>query len=401
MPVITVSQLNNYMKRYIERNEHLTDLWVKAEVSNFKKHYSGHLYMTLKDETSSLKAIMFKSYADNSKFIPTDGSKVMAFGKLAVYERDGIYQLYIESVIPDGIGELYAAYEKMKLQLQSEGLFDNIYKKPIPNFPKCIGIATSISGAALRDIMNVITRRYPLCDIKIYPVKVQGIGASESICEALDYFSNDNACEVVIIARGGGSIEDLWAFNEEKTARAVFKCSKPVISGVGHETDYTISDFVADLRAPTPSAAAELATPSVSFLKSQISDFKKHVSVFEINYLNNMSEYLKGFTANKLFKLMYLFIEKNENKLQTLRMKMINSFSQLNIDIMNKLTSLSVSLEALSPKKVLSRGYSFLTDYNDKPIDPNELKTDDKIKIVFNEGYAKCNILEVEHEKRN
>lgn len=399
MPVITVSQLNNYMKRYIERNEHLSDLWIKAEVSNFKKHYSGHLYMTLKDELSSVKAVMFKSYADNLKFIPKDGSKVIAFGKIGVYERDGVYQLYIESIIPDGIGELYVAYERLKEQLQTEGFFMPEHKKAIPKFPKCIGVVTSITGAALRDIMNVITRRYQLCDICIYPAKVQGIGAADSICNGLEYFSNHKECDVVILARGGGSIEDLWAFNEEKTARAIYACTKPVISGVGHETDYTISDFVADLRAPTPSAAAEIATPSQVILKDTVYDYKNRINLLEIMLLTQITEYINMHSKDILSGYITKIIETKFIECQNLRIRLINSFTRLSTDIIKKLSSLSATLDALDPAKVLKRGYSFLTDYDDKLIDTSIISEGDNIKVIFDKGYAKCNVLEVEHEK--
>lgn len=399
MPVITVSQLNNYMKRYIEQNSHLSDLWVKAEISNFKKHYSGHIYMTLKDEASSIKAVMFKSYADKLGFPLKDGTKVIACGKLSVYERDGIYQLYVESLIPDGVGELYAAYEKLKIQLAEEGLFDQSKKKMLPQFPKCIGVITSVSGAALRDIMNVIKRRYNLCDICIYPVKVQGIGASSSVCEALDFFSNDDKCDVVILARGGGSIEDLWTFNEEATARAIYRCKKPVISGVGHETDFTISDFVADLRAPTPSAAAELATPDQAELVKRISEYKKYVETLILSYINNVSDYLKTIDKTILINKMNLYFENKNLHYETLNIKMLNSFTNLNSTTMKKLTMLSASLNAMNPKKVLERGYSILADADGIPIDTFDIKVGDKVKVVFNNGHIRCNVMEVKYDK--
>lgn len=400
MPVITVTQLNNYMKRYIDQNVHLSDLWVKAEISNYKKHYSGHIYMTLKDESSSIKAVMFKSYADNLRFSPEDGTKVIVFGKIGVYERDGIYQLYVESLIPDGVGELYAAYEKLKNQLSEEGLFDPDIKKPIPAYPKCIGVITSISGAALRDIMNVISRRYHLCNICIYPVKVQGIGASDSICEALNYFSKKPECDVVILARGGGSIEDLWAFNEEKTARAIFECKKPVISGIGHETDYTISDFVSDMRAPTPSAAAEIATPDENTLKKHIYDTRHNLMMLISNYISKLQDYTHNIGKSRLSLLISSNVEKKIMVLESLRARMINSFTKLSTDTLKKLTSLSASLDAMSPKKVLKRGYSILTNYNDEPIECTKLVKGDKVKVVFDKGYAKCTIMEVKHEKQ-
>lgn len=399
MPVITVSQLNNYMKRYIDQNSHLSDLWIKAEISNYKKHYSGHIYMTLKDETSSIKAIMFKSNAEKLKFVPGDGTKVIAFGSIGVYERDGIYQLYVESMIPDGVGELYAAYEKLKNQLMLEGLFDETIKKPIPKFPKNIGVVTSVSGAALRDIMNVIHRRYQLCNVCIYPVKVQGIGAADSICDGLNYFSDIDKCDVVILARGGGSIEDLWAFNEEKTARAIFNCNKPVICGVGHETDFTISDFVADMRAPTPSAAAELATPSQTSLKELITEYNSRINLAIDFILNKNHEQLSLYEKRRLYILIQSFFDKKYLLHNSLTNRMFNSFSKISTDAVEKLAYLSSALNAMDPKKVLKRGYSIISDENNNLLNGLNLKKGDNIKLIFDKGYALCNVLEVKHEK--
>lgn len=399
MPVVTVSQLNNYMKRYVEQNTHLADLWVKAEISNFKKHYSGHIYMTLKDDTSSIKAIMFKPFADKLEFLPKDGTKIIAYGKLGVYERDGIYQLYIESLIPDGVGELYAAYEKLKTQLDNEGLFDKSIKKKLPNFPKHIGIITSISGAALRDIMNVIGRRYSLCDISIYPVKVQGVGASASVCDALDYFSNDARCDVIILARGGGSIEDLWTFNEETTARAIYRCKKPVITGIGHETDITISDFVADMRAPTPSAAAELATPDENDLAKLIIEYRKYIKTYVFSNLDNAYEQFEKLNSDALAGKVNSYLENKRLIFEILNAKMINSFTRFNTDTINKLTMLSSSLNAMNPKKVLERGYSIIADSCGIPVNIADINSGDNVNVIFDKGHIRCNVLEVNYEK--
>jgi len=400
MPVITVSQLNNYMKRYIDQNNHLSDLWIKAEISNLKKHYSGHIYMTLKDDTSSMKAIMFKSYADKLKFMPEDGSKVVVFGSVGVYEREGVYQLYAETMIPDGVGELYAAYEKLKNNLKLEGLFDDVHKKAIPEFPENIGVVTSVSGAALRDIINVIKRRYSMCNIYIYPVKVQGIGASDSICEGLNYFSEMEKCDVVILARGGGSIEDLWAFNEEKTARAIFDCKKPVISGVGHETDYTIADFVADLRAPTPSAAAELATPSQTTLENIITDYKMRINSVMDFTLEKTNKQVAACSCERLFNLLQLCFEKKELLYNSIKSRLINSYTKNSSDALKKLVSLASSLDALDPSKVLKRGYSFIVDNNNKHVSGESLKKGDSFKLIFDKGSALCNVVEVTHEEK-
>ncbi len=399
MPVITVSQLNNYMKRYIDQNKHLSELWVKAEISNCKRHYSGHIYMTLKDENSSIKAIMFKSNADKLKFVPEDGSKVIAFGNVGVYEKDGVYQLYVEAIIPDGVGELYAAYEKLKNKLMLEGLFDDIYKKQIPRFPKNIGVVTSVSGAALKDIMNVIRRRFLLCNICIYPAKVQGIGAADTICSGLEFFSKKQDCDVVILARGGGSIEDLWAFNEEKTARAIFECVKPVICGVGHETDYTISDFVADLRAPTPSAAAELATPSQHELRDAVLKYKSRLNLLADFLLEKSYKQVQSFNKEKLIKFLESYFENKELMYVSLRNRMFNSYTKISSDALQKLASLSSSLEALDPKKVLKRGYTFIVDNNNKYINAEKLKKGDTFKLIFEKGSALSTVMEVKHEK--
>lgn len=399
MPLITVSQLNNYMKRYIDQNIHLSDLWVKGEISNFKKHYSGHLYLTLKDENSNIKAVMFNSYAEKLKFMPQNGDKVIVFGKVSVYERDGAYQFYAESMIPDGVGELYAAYERLKSNLEKEGLFDIKYKRKIPAFPRCIGVITSVSGAALRDIMNVIKRRYTLCDVCIYPVKVQGVGASDTICEGLNFFSDHKSCDVVILARGGGSIEDLWAYNEEKTARAIFDCKKPVVSGVGHETDFTISDFVADLRAPTPSAAAELVTPSTTALIENIDYLKTRINNYIENSLNYYENALLDLSKETINLKIDTYLKDYLKSLDILKATLITSFTNLNTETLKKLSSLCAALNAMDPKKVLERGYSFVSDNDDNPLNPGDIKIGDKIKVIFDKGYAKCDVLEVDYEK--
>ncbi|MBR4173565.1 MAG: exodeoxyribonuclease VII large subunit, partial [Clostridia bacterium] len=279
--IATVSQLNSYMKRLIESQEPISDIWIKGEISNFKEHYSGHLYITLKDDGGVLKAVMFKSAAQNLTFKPEDGMRVLARGRVGVYEQSGTYQLYINEMTPDGVGELYIAYEKLKKRLQEEGLFDDSHKKPIPKYPERVGVVTATTGAAVRDIINVITRRYPYCEIIIYPSLVQGAGAKENIVEAIEYFNENNLCDTLIVGRGGGSIEDLWAFNEEIVARAIYASKIPIISAVGHETDFTIADFVADLRAPTPSAAAEIAVPSQIELAAAISGMESRIKTAE------------------------------------------------------------------------------------------------------------------------
>ena len=271
---ITVSDLNKYIKNKVDEDEFLNNVYVKGEISNFKHHYTGHMYFTLKDDKSLIKCVMFKSSTSTLTFVPKDGMKVLILGTVAVYEAGGIYQIYCKAMQEDGIGDLYKAYEELKNKLEREGLFDKLHKKKIPLMPKTIGVLTSQTGAVIRDIINVSTRRNPNVHIKLYPIPVQGKGAEVKIVEAIKTMNELKLSDVIILARGGGSIEDLWPFNEEIVARAIYESEIPVISAVGHETDFSISDFVADLRAPTPSAAAELAQADVYELKLKIESYR-------------------------------------------------------------------------------------------------------------------------------
>ncbi|MBR2404845.1 MAG: exodeoxyribonuclease VII large subunit [Clostridia bacterium] len=398
MPVISVSQVNNYIKRYIDQNRHLSDLWIKGEISNYKHHYSGHIYITLKDEASTLKAVMFKGSAARLNFEPRDGMKVIAFGKISVYEPAGVYQLYIDSMIPDGKGELYAAFEQLKDKLQQEGLFDSQYKKALPRYPQKVGVISSVSGAALRDILNVLKRRYKICDIVIYPAKVQGIGAADTICDGLRYLSQNTECDVIILARGGGSIEDLWAFNEEKTARAIFECKTPVISGVGHETDYTISDFVADLRAPTPSAAAEVAVPSSEELISHVKQCNDKLNLIidsKINLLEmNLEKFGSEYIYSKLNSMIDNFTLCNENLISSC--KSIVETAVLKAEF--NLNEADTLLSTLNPFSVMKRGYSVATMPDGRVVDFFAMHPDDEFDLIFHGGSAKCAIRRIKYE---
>ncbi len=354
----TVSQINNYIKRVLDSNGILNQIWVKGEISNFKLHYSGHMYITLKDEGSVLKAVMFKSACRGLTFEPKDGMKVLARGRISVYEASGAYQLYIEEMRQDGIGDLYAAFEKMKKRLGAEGLFDERHKQPIPKFPERVGVCTASTGAAVRDIINVITRRYPCCEIILYPTTVQGQGAVESIVSAIEYFNQTSGADVLIVGRGGGSIEDLWAFNEEKVAYAIYNSKIPIISAVGHETDFTIADFVADLRAPTPSAAAEIAVPSSAELHSRINMLsgKLYQSVSRLSQMRRLRlDALKLKSPSEFIGESYLkidgFLKRLENGAQ---LKIVNGKKEL-----YKLTG---ALDALSPLAVMARGFAVAVD---------------------------------------
>ena len=276
---ISVSDLNKYMKDKVASDEYLKSVFVRGEISNFKHHYTGHMYFTLKDENSLIKCIMFKSSTLTLNFVPKDGMKVNVLGSVAVFERDGVYQIYCKAMQQDGVGDLYAKFKELKDKLEKEGLFDEAHKKRIPMMPKVIGVLTSNTGAVIKDIINVSTRRNPNCYIRLYPVPVQGPEAAEKIADAIRVMNEKKLADVLIVARGGGSLEDLWPFNEEIVARAIYDSELPIISAVGHETDFTIADFVADLRAPTPSAAAELAVTDIFDLTDRIGLYKNRLQI--------------------------------------------------------------------------------------------------------------------------
>jgi len=345
------------------------------------------MYITLKDEGGVLKAVMFKGAASKLNFTPEDGMFVLARGKISVYEQGGSYQLYITEMIPDGVGDLYVAFEQMKKKLEEEGLFDQKYKKPIPKFPECVGVVTASTGAAVRDIINVITRRYPLAKILLYPALVQGQGASESVSKGIELFNRLNNADVLIVGRGGGSIEDLWAFNEERTVRAIFNSKIPVISAVGHETDFTIADFVADLRAPTPSAAAEIAVPSLTELLGAISTDRVRLNNAILRMLDNIKLTVKR-----------LSIKSPEEKYNILRQRIDDMLRTTEVCIKKELLenkknmSVAVSkLDALSPLKVLSRGFSVAASYDGTVVrSVEDLEKRNEFILTLPDGKAEC-----------
>ncbi|MBR4720356.1 MAG: exodeoxyribonuclease VII large subunit [Clostridia bacterium] len=389
--IATVSQLNAYMKRLVEGQNALGDIWIKGEISNFKEHYSGHLYITLKDDGGVLKAVMFKSAAQNLAFKPEDGMRVLARGRIGVYEQSGTYQLYINEMTPDGIGELYIAYEKLKKRLAEEGLFDEKAKKPIPKYPEKVGVVTATTGAAVRDIINVITRRFPYCEIIIYPSLVQGAGAKENIVEAIEYFNEHNLCDTLIVGRGGGSIEDLWAFNEEEVARAIYASKIPIISAVGHETDFTIADFVADLRAPTPSAAAEIAVPSQIELSATISSIVGRIKTAELNYIKKLrlkSEALKPKSPQSM-------IDDMRQKCDNMLHQAEKSFRLTATQKRKIMSELCGKLNAMSPLAVLNRGYAIAEDEKNGIIKRvGNLEVGQIFKLTLSDGSCKCEVKE-------
>ena len=383
---VTVTQLNKYIKDRFEEDENLNAILVKGEISNFKNHYTGHLYFTLKDENSLIKCIMFKSYAERLAFKPKDGMKVMVFGAVSVFERDGVYQIYAKSLLEDGMGDLHEQFEQLKAKLEKEGLFDEAHKKPIPLYPKVIGVLTSQTGAVIRDIINVSTRRNPNVYIRLLPVPVQGPGAAEQIAEKIRIMNEQKLADVIIVGRGGGSLEDLWPFNEEIVARAIYGSELPVISAVGHETDFTIADFVADLRAPTPSAAAELAVPDVYELKQKINDYqnrcrmslKKQIELMRLRYEKCMKS--RAFT-DPMRKIRDMNVV-----LDSYVQKMVNQVKNIQKGKYSKYIELVAKLDTLSPLKTLTRGY-VLTEKDGVVVKSvKELKENDEVKLRFHDG---------------
>ena len=383
---ISVTELNKYIKGKFEDDERLNNILVKGEISNFKHHYTGHMYFTLKDENSLIKCVMFKTNTANLEFVPKDGMKVIILGTVSVFERDGVYQIYCNAMKQDGVGDLYKAYVELKNKLEKEGLFDKKYKKGIPYMPKCIGVLTSNTGAVIRDIINVSTRRNPNVYIRLLPVPVQGPGAAEQIAKKIKIMNEKKLADVLIIGRGGGSLEDLWPFNEEIVARAIYESELPVISAVGHETDFTIADFVADLRAPTPSAAAELAVPDVYELKQKINNYqnrcrislKKQVELMRLRYEKCIKSRVFTDPLRKHHDLSVL-LDSNVQRLVT-KIKNIKKDNQ------TAYIELVTKLDALSPLKTLTRGYT-LTEKDGKIIkSATELQQNDKVKLKFVDG---------------
>ena len=390
---LSVTELNKYIKDKIATDELLNNVLIKGEISNFKHHYTGHMYFTLKDDNSLIKCIMFKSYTTNLKFVPKDGMEVLAFGTISVFERDGVYQLYCKAMQEDGLGSLYKAYEELKDKLEKEGLFDERYKKQLPKMPKVIGVLTSNTGSVIKDIINVSTRRNPNVYIRLYPVPVQGEGAGEKIAEAIKIMNDKKLADVLILARGGGSLEDLWPFNEEVVARAIHESELPIVSAVGHETDFSISDFVADLRAPTPSAAAELVVPNISEIGQKLDVYnlrlknalKKKIDIMKMRYEKCMK--------SRIYTDPLRNINDQYLKLDIIIKNMTNSvLTKLQKSKTEAATNIT-KLDTLSPLKTLSRGYSIIQK-DDKVIKSSkDLKQDDIISIRLQDGAKDAKII--------
>ena len=397
--IYTVGQVNNYIKRMFNQDFALNNIYIKGEVSNCKYHTSGHIYFTLKDRTGVISAIMFAGNRSGLKFKMEEGQKVVVLGSVSVYERDGKYQIYAKEIILEGAGLLYQRFEQLKVELEEMGLFDPMYKKPIPRYATRIGICTAQTGAAIQDIINITTRRNPYVQLYLYPCLVQGADAAKDIVNGIRCLDSMNL-DTIIVGRGGGSIEDLWAFNEEPVIEAVFNSNTPVISAVGHETDFTITDFVADLRAPTPSAAAELAVSDISVTQSRIEGYMEL-----LNQLMERKLYMyRSQLENKKLKLEHLspmtILDSRRHQLIQTGQRMENAMNNILLSRKHQLEIYASKLHGLSPLEKLSQGYSYVESIQGKPVNSvKNIDAGDKVKIYFKDGNVDAQVLEVNNGK--
>ncbi|RKD28065.1 Exodeoxyribonuclease VII large subunit [Caminicella sporogenes DSM 14501] len=395
--ILTVTELTNYLKRILLHDPILNNLVIKGEISNFKLHSSGHVYFSIKDEKSKLKCIMFSSEFVKLKFMPKDGMKVIVKGYISIYDKNGEYQLYVNELEEEGLGDLYIEFEKLKNRLFKKGYFDSKYKKKIPFFPKKIAVVTSPTGAAIRDIISVITRRNNFVDILISPVLVQGDRASVQISEAIDRLNKIDDVDLIILARGGGSIEELWPFNEEIVADSIFNSKKPIISAVGHETDFTISDFVADLRAPTPSAAGEIAVPTISDIKYTLNLYYRNLKVNISKFIENYKHKLENYSEERMQKYLLYKIREEHQNLDYMHSQISNILNKKVEILKEMLFHLGNNLNNLSPLSTMSRGFAILQSSDNKLLTSVEnVNLRDEIKVLLRDGYLNCTVDNIE-----
>ena len=385
--VLSITQINEYIRSVIDRDAILAGVAVKGEISNYKVYPSGHHYFTLKDEGAALKCVMFKGNAAKLRFRPENGMKIIAMGRISVYPRDGAYQLYCTALAMDGIGDLHAAFEQLKAKLTAQGLFDQSHKKALPQYPRTIGIITSSAGAAVHDILRILKKRYPLCKVRLLPVRVQGAEAPAEIVAAVNYANHFKLADLLIVGRGGGSIEDLWAFNDEGVANAIFRSEIPVISAVGHEPDVTISDYVADLRAATPSNAAELAVPDGESLKQSIDAMYMTMQTVVTKHIRSARQHLDVLAASPSLQKPTKYIERHRENLNHLMTRLISAQQRNCNKKQNQLVALTAKLDAMSPLKVLSRGYAMVRGTDGSVIKSiKQVNIADKGTVVFSDG---------------
>ncbi len=393
--ILSVTMLNEYIKRLIDDDSQLADVYVRGEISNYKAHSSGHHYMSLKDENGVIRAVMFRASASKLRFRMENGMKVIAHGRISIFPRDGSYQLYMDDVTPDGVGALYVAFEQLKKTLGEQGLFDAAHKKPIPRFPTRIGIVTSPTGAAIRDMLRILSHRYPLAKVIIYPARVQGEEAPEEIANGIAFLNHFRLADVIITGRGGGSIEDLWAFNDERVAYAIYQSNIPVISAVGHEPDVTISDFVADLRAATPSNAAELAVPDMAELRAYLTSASSRLINGVTSSLSIRRETLHRLSSCRVLRSPRFYIDDRRMLFEHTKQRFVSAANNEIRRNKEKFLQLTSKLDALSPLKVLSRGFSVVSDDEGVLItDSKKLQPGQHIMVRFAAGSASCNVID-------
>lgn len=394
--VLSVSQLNEYIRGKLDSDALLNGIAVRGEISNYKVYPSGHHYFTLKDEASALKCVMFKGNALRLRFRPDNGVKVIAMGKISVYPRDGVYQLYCTAMAMDGIGDLYAAFEQLKAKLSAQGLFDPAHKKPIPKYPKVIGIVTSSAGAAIHDMLRILRKRYPLCEVRLLPVRVQGAEAPGEIAAAIRYANHYCLADLLIVGRGGGSIEDLWAFNDERVAHAIYDSHIPVISAVGHEPDVTISDYVADLRAATPSNAAELAVPDQDALRQNLDAMSDSMVSVLNRQLKSARQHLNVLSRSAALQSPAGYLNQKRKNLELLKNRLTAAENRDMDRKKQQFIRLTSKLDAMSPLKVLTRGYSIAMTEDDQVItSAAQVQPGDVVKVSLREGFITAQVREV------
>ena len=393
--VMTITALNEYIRGKMDSDALLNAVAVKGEISNYKLYPSGHHYFTLKDENSALKCVMFKGNALRLRFRPENGMKIIAMGKVSVFPRDGAYQLYCTAMAMDGVGDLYAAFEQLKKKLQAQGLFDPTHKKPIPKFPGTIGIITSSAGAAVHDMLRILNKRYPLAKVRLLPVRVQGVEAPGEIAAAIRYANYHNLADLLIVGRGGGSIEDLWAFNEEVVAHAIYESRIPVISAVGHEPDVTISDFVADLRAATPSNAAELAVPDRDALSQTLDSISNAMANALSRQIKGYRQHLDVLSQSPALKSPTGYLEQKQRQLELMKNRLIAAENQNIARNTQRYIALTAKLDAMSPLKVLTRGYSMAQNDRGEVIrSVSQVELGERIGISFSDGKVFATVMD-------
>lgn len=397
---VSVTQLTQYIKLLLDRDEILSQTCVRGELSNFKAHSSGHLYFTLKDEGAVISCVMFRSDAMKLRFRPESGMKVILYGRVSLFPKSGQYQIYVANMQPDGVGALAVAFEQLKRRLHEEGLFDPAHKKPLPSYPERVALVTSPTGAAVRDMIRILGRRWPMAEVLVCPVRVQGEGAAEEIADMLDYVDRHGLADVIITGRGGGSMEDLWAFNEEIVARSIWRCQTPVISAVGHEPDVTIADYVADVRAATPSNGAELAVRDSAAMQSALRQLQVRMEQAQIQSINRLRQRLDTLSKSRVMRQPDAYLQQQELHLEMLRQRLEHSGEVLLAKNRQRFERTAAKLDALSPLKVLGRGYAMVTREETVIRETAQLTPGDTITVSLSDGTAQCTVNTVQRRNK-